>query len=389
MRVDEPILTSMLDDDLYKLTTGAVVFHNFPRAQVTYQFFNRGRTKFPVGFDEELTRQIKLMQFLKLSEKERDWMYNNLQFFPPTFIEWFYSYRLNPEEVSVHQFEGDLSIQIQGNWFRAIYWEVKLMSVISELYFRLTKQPMAPDWEKRIVKKAKKFEDTESQYIEFGTRRRFSFITQDRAVDVMKDNNTFLGTSNPYLAFKYGVSVKGTYPHEAIMACSVESGVRHADSAWRRYWQDFFQDASLSIALTDTFTTPSFLKTFLPHEAATWKGLRQDSGDPNIWADKYVLPFYRNLGIDTQTKTLIFSDKLDTKKYIALSKKYRKVANIIGGIGTHITNDVGVTPLNMVIKMTSANFGQGFKPVVKLSDDIGKNTGQVKTILDVKAALGI
>jgi nicotinate phosphoribosyltransferase len=393
MRIDEPILTSFLDDDLYKLTTGAVAFHFFPRVKVTYEFFNRGKTKFPFNFDEELKRQISMMSFLKVSERERDWMLEKLTFLPPTYIEWLYGYRLDPDEVFVSLTDGDLKIVIRGYWFRAIFWEVKLMSIISELYFRLTGQKMSEDWEKRIISKAKNLEDHDAEYIEFGTRRRYSYGTQERAVDVMRHYKTFLGTSNPYLAMKYGVPVKGTYPHEAVMAMSANVGAKMANHEWQHYWFSYYQ-GQLAIALPDTFTTDVFLKQD-PYLVNKWDGYRQDSGDPYEWVKMKIVNYFWDNKLELSKKTLLFSNNLRDKSpdknssYIDIHKAFGKIAHVVAGIGTSITNDVGVTPLNMVIKMTGADFGKGMIPVVKLSDDVGKHTGGVTAINRVKKELGI
>lgn len=390
MRIDEPVLTSFLDDDFYKITTGAVVFNYFPRWEVTYNLIIRGDIKFPIGFDEELKRQVSLMQFLKISESERKWMEEKLLMLPPTYIEWLYGYRLDPKEVKITQVGSSLKVRISGLWFRAIFWEVKLMAVISSLYYRLTKQVMAPDWEKRIIRKAKNFESADAVYSDFGTRRRYDFITQDRYVDIARSYKTFAGTSNPYLAFKYNVPVVGTFPHEGPMAMSAQWGEWNATCKWLDKWLEYYQ-GELAASLTDTFTTEVFVNYFGRPDfhvyLAELRALRHDSGDPYYWTSSQIIPLYNRAGIDLKSKTLFYSDRLNDKSYIALSKKYSKIAHIRGGIGTFLSNDVGVKPLPIVIKMTSANFGIGKQSVIKLSDDKDKNTGDPKEVLKAKKRL--
>jgi nicotinate phosphoribosyltransferase len=370
MRIDEPILTSILDDDLYKLTTAAVVFHNFPHAIAQYEFINRSDRSFPIGFEEELRRQIELMKFLHLGETEYEWMIKNLNYLPPTFIEWFRGYRLNPNEVSFRLIDNRLKLKIEGPWYRTIFWEVKLMAVISELFFRLSKQEKTKDWESRILTKSVKMNEAGAQWIDFGTRRRFSFEVQDRVVDVMKEFSNFLGTSNPYLAYKYGTKVYGTYPHEAIMAMSDRVGVRHTNSYWLKLWQNYYGQNLPAVALTDTYTTKIFLQDCGPLSLA----LRQDSGDPNNWADNIIIPFYQKKA--HPLPKFIFSDNLNVTSYLRLHKKYSKVTSVVGGIGTYLTNDVDALPINMVIKLTGiALQGGPCMPVVKLSDDPAKYTG--------------
>jgi len=365
---------------------GSVAFHLFPRAKVTYEFFNRGKTPFPEGFDVALRLQIKAMANLKLTASEAAWL-KTISYIRPTYIEWLEGYRMDPSEVTVIQEGGNLHIGIYGYWYRTIFWEVKLMAVISELYFRMTGKVPADDWEQRIENKAVKLQTNGCHWIDFGTRRRFSLEVQDAVVRHMRMANGFLGTSNPHLAHKYGVTVHGTYAHESVMAMSALYGSRMANKMWMKHWSDHFE-GNVGVALTDTFTTDAFLRDFGTYEARLFDGVRHDSNDPVAWGEK-MLSHYRKMNILTSNKRLVFSDSLNDDKYIALDKYFRQWAQPIGGIGTFFTNDVGVKPLNMVIKMTKADFGFGEMNVVKLSDDAGKHTGDTETVELVKKELGI
>jgi nicotinate phosphoribosyltransferase len=387
MNIEEPILTSMLDDDLYKINMGSVVFHLFPRAIVTYEFINRGKTRFPTGFAAALRRQIQLMSDLRLTFSEAAWMTKNIPYIRPTYIEWLSGFKLNPDEVSVSEFDGDLTIRICGPWYRAIFWEVKLMAVISELYFKMTGQFESSDWKSRIERKGIKLQTAGCHWIDFGTRRRYSLGVQDELVRHMKFMNGFLGTSNPFLAYKHNVVPHGTYAHECIMAMSALYGVRMANKMWMKHWAEHF-DGNVGVALTDTFTTSKFLQDFGSYEARLFDGCRQDSADPLEWGVR-VLAHYNELGILTSNKRLVFSDNLNDDKYIKLDTYFRQWAQPVGGIGTFFTNDVGVKPLNMVIKMTAADFGHGAVNVVKLSDEPGKYTGKPEAIELVKRELNI
>jgi nicotinate phosphoribosyltransferase len=203
----------------------------------------------------------------------------------------------------------------------------------------------------------------------------------------MKDYKGFLGTSNPYLAFKYGVNPQGTYAHECIMAMSALYGVRMADIMWRKHWSDHYE-GNVGVALTDTFTTDVFLRNFGTYDARLFDGCRQDSGDPKEWGHK-MLEHYKKLNIASLNKRFVFSDNLNVDKAVGLNLEFEKDAQPIFGIGTNFTNDVGVKPLNMVIKMTAADFGHGEVNVIKLSDDAGKNTGKSDAVHQVKTELGL
>jgi nicotinate phosphoribosyltransferase len=386
MNFDSPILYSLLDDDLYKINMGSVVFHDFPNAWVTYKFINRGKTKFPAGFATELNHQIQMASALQLSKLEEFWL-QSIPYLRRTYVEWLAGYQLDPNEVVVMQ-EGDyISVTVTGWWYRTIHWEVKLMAMISELYYRMTEQHMAGDWALKIEKKAKKLSGAGCHWIDFGTRRRYSYEVQNAVVDIMKGWPGFLGTSNPHFAMKFGVTPHGTYAHEAVMAMQALYGARLSNKMWMKHWSKHF-DGNVGVALTDTVTTDKFLEDFGSYEARLFDGARQDSGDPNAWALKMIL-HYKKLGIPTSNKRFVFSDGLDVDKYIAIERVFSLSAQCVGGIGTHLTNDVGVPALNMVIKMVTADFGKGAVDVVKLSDNIGKHTGSVDAIRQVQNELGI
>ena len=385
--IRDPIITSVLDNDLYKLTMGSVVFHLFPRARVTYTFINRGKTPFPEGFAEALKNQIWLMSFLGMTRDEKRYL-NTIPYLRPTYVEWLSSYRYDPNEVDVSQnASGHLQVTIYGYWYRTIFWEVPLMAVISQLYFEMTGQTTESDYYTKMHYKGSKLAVNKCHWIDFGTRRRFSYHIQDRLVHVMSGYQGCLGTSNVHFAHKYGIPAHGTYAHEYVMGMQALYGARMANEKAIEHWSEHF-DGLLGTALTDTFTTANFLKSFGPYAARLFDGVRQDSGDPVKWGD-HMLKHYDLLGIPTANKRFVFSDGLDTDLYISLDKKFREHCQPVGGIGTHFTNDVGVKPLNMVIKLATANFGQGKVDVVKLSDNAGKHTGTPEAIVQVKQELGI
>jgi nicotinate phosphoribosyltransferase len=377
----------MLDDDLYKVNMGSVVFHDFPNAVVTYKFILRSKVPFPDRFCIHLHNQIQMLSKLTMTNEEHAWMRRAIPYQRPTYLEWFRHFQMDPNEVKVSQVGGELSIEICGYWFRTIYWEVKLMAIISELYFRMTEQKGTSGWMDKIYIKAKKLEDAGCHWIDFGTRRRFSFGVQNELVRIMRDYKGFLGTSNPHFAMKYGVNPHGTYAHECIMAMAALYGPRMADKMWRKHWAEHFH-GNVGVALTDTFTSEVFWRDFDTYDARLFDGCRQDSGDEYVWGNNMVA-HYERLGIEMSNKRMVFSNNLNTDKYIAIDRYFRQFAQPCGGIGTHFTNDVGVTPLNMVIKLATADFGHGSLGVVKLSDDPGKHTGLSEDAELVKRELGI
>jgi nicotinate phosphoribosyltransferase len=207
---------------------------------------------------------------------------------------------------------------------------------------------------------------------------------QDKLNSVMQHfHSGFKGTSNPYFAMKYKLNPIGTYAHEAVMAMQVMYGAKDSNLAWMEYWCKEY-DGYMRIALTDTLTTDIFLRDFDYKTANEFAGVRQDSGDPFEFGEK-LIQHYEKLGIDPKTKKIVFSDSLDADKAVALHERFSDRIQCVMGIGTHLTNDCGHKPLNMVIKLTAF----GGKPVVKLSDDKGKHTGNPETIEKIKNELGI
>lgn len=395
MKVDRPIITEKTDNDLYKLLMGAVVHQYFPRAYATYEFFNRGKTKFPDGFADEVRYQVQQMGCASTQPEEISWL-KTQPCIRDKYADWFNGYQYNYEEVNVSQSGGDLRINIGGQWDRVIYWETPLMSIISELYFEITGVKLAPDWLDRAHRKGANLSGHNCHWADYGARRRRSFEVQAGMVKAMKDYKGFAGTSNIHLAYLNKIAPIGTMAHECIMAVSAIYGPRLANKMWRKLWRDYYGD-KVSIFLTDTFTTDVFLRDFEADEAEQWEGLRQDSGDPFVWTDRKIIPHYAKLGVPIKDKKMVYSNALTDEQFVLISEKYSEITNPFAGIGTYLSNDTftkadeeaGVRPLNMVIKLTEINFGGGSTQVVKLSDDVGKNTGKNGRIEQVKADLGL
>jgi nicotinate phosphoribosyltransferase len=380
------IIASLLDTDFYKITMGQVIFDQFPRAVVQYQFINRGRTPFPPGFAASLQRHIAELADLRFQAAEIAWLKQTAAYFKPTYLEWLANYRFNPDEVTVRQQGAVLEIEVLGPWYRTVYWEVPVLALVSELFFA-GRQPSA-NWQDRIQIKSEKMTAAGVRWVDFGSRRRFSLAVQDKLNEVMKRYRPqYLGTSNPYLARKHDLPAVGTFAHEGPMAMQARVGLLTCNQAWLEAWVKEYQ-GELGIALTDTLTSAYFFRHFGPRETQLFDGIRQDSGDPALIADM-AIRHYRVMNVDPSTKRIVFSDNLTDDKLIALHRQFGSQTMVVGGIGTFLTNDVGQTPLNIVMKLTGADFGQGLVPVIKLSDEPGKYTGDQARIAAAKSELGI
>ncbi len=375
------IIRDFIDNDLYKFTTMNAIQKVFPEAEVKYKFINRGKTAFPVGFAEALRAEVNAMKDLYLTKEAENYIRSKCYYFEPVFIDLLKGYRYNPEEVIIHQNGGELDVEVDGLWYRTVLWEVPLMAIISELYFKMTGQ--VPDnYEPRAIAKAKELANIQAKISEFGTRRRFSFDVQDRVVGILKEymGNFLNGSSNVFLAMKYNLLPMGTHPHEWFMYHGAHYGYRIANEMALENWIKVYH-GDLGIALTDTYTTQNFFQSFNTVYSKLFDGVRWDSGDPIEFTDK-TLAHYHAKRIDPKSKTIVYSDALDLDKVKEIKKYVNGRINDAYGIGTYLTNDVGVKPLNMVIKVIAAK-PAGYStsiPTVKLSDHNGKHTGDTNEI---------
>lgn len=388
------MLTSLLDNDFYKITMQNAVIKRFPYAHARYAFINRGEHAFPEGFGEALRGEVDRMVALCLTEEEKRYLETTCPYLDPTYLDFLAGFRYDPREVTIEQQGGELSVVIEGPWYRTILWEVPLMALISELWYRLRGVAVSEEDEALIEQRTREKIELYRQHglkiAEFGTRRRFSFAVHDRVVEALRHygGEAFSGTSNVLLAMRHGVKPIGTHAHEWFMFHGARFGFKMANSLALEHWVDVYR-GDLGIALTDTFTTRAFFESFDKKFAKLFDGVRHDSGDPIEFADA-TIAHYRRLGIDPLSKTIIFSDALTPEKVERIRAFCQGRIGMAFGIGTNFTNDIGVAPMNMVIKMVEARpEGQGWLPVVKLSDVPTKNTGDPEMIALAKKVLSM
>jgi nicotinate phosphoribosyltransferase len=375
------IIRDFTDNDLYKFTTMNAIMKKFPEAEVAYQFINRGKAQFPDGFATALQQEINEMQKLCLTGEAEAYISEKCFYFDKDFINKLKEYRFNTTEVTINQTGGDLNVEVKGPWWRTVLWEVPILSIISELYYRITNQ-QPNDFEPRVIAKSKEFAAIGAHVSEFGTRRRFSFDVQDSVIALMKEHmgNYLDGTSNVYLAMKHNLPPVGTHPHEWFMYHGAHYGYVKANALGIEHWVDVYH-GNLGIALTDTYTTDNFFKNFNKEQSELFRGLRWDSGNPFLFTDK-ALEHYAAMNIDAKTKTVVYSDSLDLEKVKEIRQYVNGRLRDVYGIGTYLTNDVGIEPLNIVMKMVAAKPAghTGYVPTVKLSDTKEKNTGEAAEI---------
>lgn len=368
----KPIIQSLMDTDLYKFTMMQCVLHQFPSAGVSYQFKCRTDGVNLAQYKNEIQEEINHLCQLRFTEEELEYM-RTLDYISCDFVQFLRLFQLNADFVTLSAQDNELHIEIEGPWLHTIMFEVPLLAIISEVYLRNTHPDMSwSDGQQRLADKIQTIQTSGKTgfiFSDFGTRRRFSRVWQEQVVRTLQKEvpDFFGGTSNVDLARRLGLVPIGTMAHEFFQACQA-LGPRLVDSQKFALdtWTNEFR-GRLGIALTDVVGMDAFLRDFDLYFAKLFDGLRHDSGDPVVWCNK-AIEHYRKMKIDPKSKSMVFSDALNIDRAMHLYDLFQEETNPVFGIGTNITNDMGVEPLNIVIKMTRCND----QPVAKISDSPGK-----------------
>ena len=386
------MIKSILDNDLYKFSMGYGYMKLFPDAEGEFEFNNRNHSmKFDDIFVEQLKEEFNKMSQLALTDEELAWAIKAMPYIPACYWEWLKGFRYEPEKIKVWLDEqAHLHITVCDKLYKVTLYEVPILATVSELN-NSNHTITDADIIDRLAPKVQLSNDEHLLYSEFGTRRRFSYDVQDKVVGYLKANSKYcVGTSNVYLAMKYDMKPIGTVAHEWIMFHGANFGYRHANYEAYESWVKVF-DGALGTALTDTYTSNAFFRNFSLKQAKLFDGIRQDSGDEIEFLNKAV-ERYRELGVDPMLKTIIFSNALDFPKFKEINDACRgKIGKCCAGIGTNLTNDVGATPMNIVMKLMKCrmNAKQDWVHCIKISDDDGKVMGDSKEIQAASIELGL
>jgi nicotinate phosphoribosyltransferase len=371
------IIQSMLDTDLYKFTMMQVVLHHFPGAHVEYRFNCRNPGVDLGPYVDEIREEVAALCLLRFRESELE-VLRAMRFIKSDFVDFLGLFQLNMKSIRIErsaEVSGGLSIVIKGPWLHTILFEIPVLAIVNEVYFRNTRpQPDFAEGRRRLRAKIALVRDNPAlagcRIADYGTRRRFSRLWHDEVLITLKNElgDNLAGTSNVMYAARHGLTPLGTMAHEYLQACQA-LGPRLRDSQtfgfemWAREYR-----GDLGIALSDVYGMDAFLRDFDMYFCKLFDGARHDSGDPIVWGERLIEHYERNR-VDPRTKTLVFSDSLDFPRVIELYTRFKDRARIAFGVGTNLTNDLGYTPLQIVIKMVRCN-GQ---PVAKLSDSPEKN----------------
>lgn len=384
------IIKSLLDTDLYKFTMLQVVLHKFPQTHSVYAFRCRNLedTAYPLStLLDEVNSELDALCELRFTADELQYL-RGLRFIKSDFVDYLELFQLKRRFIKATlDAEGRLDIRIEGPMIQAMMFEIFVLAIVNELYFSHPDQQSA--WqvgEQRLNDKITLLQDYRRQMAaydvpflvsDFGTRRRYSVAWQEQVIErLMAVPEIFRGTSNVYFAKQFGITPIGTMAHEFLQAFqALDVRLRNFQKAALEAWVQEYR-GDLGIALTDVVGMDAFLRDFDLYFAKLFDGLRHDSGDPYEWGEK-AYAHYQQLKINPKTKMLNFSDGLTLQKAWALYLHFNDRFQLGFGIGTHLTNDMGQTPLNIVLKLVECN-GQS---VAKISDSPGKTMTDNDTFL--------
>lgn len=376
------IITSLLENDMYKFSMGQAIYHQFSDYKTTWTFKCRNTdVKFTAEMVKEIKEQIKAYCDLRFTEDELTYL-ENIKWIKGSYVDFLRLWQPRFEDFEITtDAECGLSIETRGTWLNTSMYEIPTLAIVNEVYFRMNYDynSLITSFKERLEEKFNNLKSGKwyaGVFSEFGLRRRLSAEAQELVVEKFSHLNDtkhcasrFVGTSNVYLAKKFGLTPVGTMAHEWIM-CVGQGNHKHNPAYSNWYALDAWvkeYGVLNGTALTDAITTDCFLRDFQLTYATLFSGVRHDSGDPIEWGEK-MIKHYESLGIDTKTKTLLFSDSLDFERADKLFRHFNGRAKVAFGIGTYLSNDTIATPLNIVMKTTLCN-GQD---VAKISDTPGK-----------------
>lgn len=382
-----PVIRSLLETDLYKFTMWQAMLHRHPATQAQYVFICRNARDYPLThLIPEIEAELDHLCSLRFTRDELDYL-RGFRFVKSDFVDFLRIFQFQRDFIEVHDNEGTLEIVARGPQVHVMAFEIHVLAIVNELYFRhLPQAPALAEGRRRLAAKIALLREfgRESarrhpfEFFDFGVRRRFSGDWQREVVATLANEvpDYFKGTSNVLLARDLNLTPIGTMAHEYMQTYQA-TGVRLRDfqkAALEGWVQEYRGD--LGIALTDVVGMDAFLADFDLYFAKLFDGLRHDSGDPVVWGEK-ALAHYAKLRIDPHTKRLVFSDSLTLPRAFELYRHFADRAQCGFGIGTDLTNDMGLYTLHIVMKLSHCN-GQ---PVAKLSDTPGKILCDDRTFL--------
>lgn len=392
------IISSILENDLYKFSMSHYYQVHYPNAWGTFTFHDRNNTEYSQEFLAALKDELQALATLSLQPSEFEWAVKTIHYIPQCFWEWLCYFRFEPGKINAWLDDTKhLHIEVSDSMYKVTFYEIPILAIVSELYHRFIGDGYQSRSELEAVmipKMAEKVAIAQRHnlyFADFGLRRRFSTLSEEIVIDYMKRHcPTFTGTSTVALAMKYNIKPIGTMAHECFMFQAAVHTPKEANYEVMERWVEVY-DGNLGTVLTDTYTVDAFLRNFSMKLAKLYDGVRHDSGDPKVFGDR-IIRKYESYGIDPRSKTIVFSDGLDFQTAADIKEYFAGRIKVTFGIGTNLTCDItGVQPMNIVMKLKECRINprQPIYGCVKLSDVASKAIGKPEDIANYKYQLGI
>ena len=398
------MISSILDTDLYKFSTSYAYFSLYPLAEGEFKFTDR--EKYDWGFDKDMfmakfNSHMTCASALSLTNEEMEWCKKNIPYIPGTYWEWLSTFRFEKEKVNVwFDEDGVFNCTVRDKLYKVTFYEILILATYSEIRNEImTTVPfndrpfILPQTLEKLKSKIAFANENSINFSEFGTRRRFSSQVHEHVVDYIHlKSNTCTGTSNVFYAKRFNMKPIGTFPHEWVMFHGACFGYKRANYLSLEDWIKVYR-GDLGIALVDTYTTKSFLRTLTKQQALLLSGFRQDSGD-EFEVGEMIISRLKEFGIDPTTKTIVFSNALDFEKADKINNYFKDKCKVSFGIGTNLTCDIEpikIKPCNIVMKLSRCRLSpkDEWENCIKISDDAGKHMGDDKEFEIAKHELKI
>ena len=395
---DEPIVNTLMEVDTYKFLMMYFIWTYVPFTQVTFAFTNRTKTvvlgeHISIG---RLREELSVVRALRITDRIIAYLRTRM-LFPEEFFAALRTIVLSEPQITKRA-DGQFDITVSGTWYQITLWETIILAIVNQLYAENVigydtsfQKRVSAEGEKRLCEKAGILRETQVRFLQFGLRRRLSGWWEEHvtrmALELMPQN--IVAVSNVALAEKLGVAWGGTNAHElysgfyALRCHENRVAAHYAQYEVLDKWQDLYPQ-NMRIMLPDTFGSQQFFDGLPRNIADNFRGARQDSGDPMVFG-RMLIDMYKRMNIDPQTKTLLFSDGLDTSEMVRLQNAFGQMITVLFGWGTNFTNDTGfLTPISIVMKLMEA----AGNPAVKLSDNLAKAMGILPAIAMAKDIFG-
>ena len=395
------MIKSILETDLYKFSMSYYYQQIYPESVGTFSFKDRQNLKYNDMFLITLKNEFMELDNLALTDDECEWCVKHIPYIPRHYWEWLKTFRFDHNKINAWlDKDKHLHIEITDLMYKSTFYEIAILAIVSETYYKYNAIKIA-NMDAQIVEPLREkiniAKDNNFTFMEFGLRRRFSGEVEHKVCEILANEcPNCVGTSNVYLAYKYGMRPLGTMAHELIMSTAAHTSPRDANFIVMENWAKVY-DGNLGTMLTDTYTVDEFLRQFSKKLAKLYDGVRHDSGDPFEFGEKMIAK-YKSYGIDPMSKTLIFSDALDFPKCAELKKYFDGRIKVSFGIGGNLTNCIydpyvgtRIPAMNIVMKLTKfqVNPRQPIYGCVKLSDNPAKAMGDLNDIEVYKYLVGV